>query len=575
MLFLALSFLAGVLSVFAACVLPLLPVIVGGSLAAGGQRRRMYVIVGSLALSVVAFTLLLKASTVLIGVPEEFWRYISGGILVALGVLMVFPALWAKIPGVNALNMESNKLLTSGYQRGGFWGDAIMGAALGPVFASCSPTYFIILATVLPATPVLGTVYLVAYALGLAGALLAVAILGEKLVGWLGITLDPSGKFFKGIGIVLVVVGLLVFTGYMKKIETYLVERGFDATFLELKLLGGDEMSVQTDPEAGFIPPEAKSAMYKRAIELVAPDGYINTSGEKITLGELIGEKIVLLDIWTYSCINCIRTIPYLRDWYEKYSDSGFEIIGIHTPEFAFEKVQANVEKAVREYQIRWPVILDNNYQTWTAYGNNYWPRKYLVDIDGYIIYDHIGEGAYAETEAQIQRALHERAIRLGMAFEEMKEPEVSETQRTVRSPEVYFGAWRNDLLGNGDPRVRGERAFALPSRFAANTLYFGGKWNIEQEYAVNTGAPAQIRFLYGSKDVFMVASADSPVRLRITRDGQPLGAAAGSDVSDSGIVTVQEDRLYRLVEDSGYGEHTLEIEVLDPGLKAYTFTFG
>jgi thiol-disulfide isomerase/thioredoxin len=512
---------------------------------------------------------------VLIGVPEELWRYISGGILVALGILMVFPTLWAKVPGVSALNMESNKLLTSGYQRGGFWGDALMGAALGPVFASCSPTYFIILATVLPATPILGTVYLVAYAAGLSLALLAIALLGEKLVGWLGITLDPNGKFFKSIGVVLVVVGLLVFTGYMKKVETYLVERGFDATFLELKLLGGDEMSVQTDPEAGFIPPERKGAMYKRAIELVAPDGYINTGGGKITLGELKGKKVVLLDIWTYSCINCIRTIPYLRDWYEKYSDEGFEIIGIHTPEFAFEKVRANVEKAVRDYQIRWPVILDNNYQTWTAYGNNYWPRKYLVDIDGYIIYDHIGEGAYAETEAQIQRALHERAIRLGMAFEEMDEPEENETQRTVRSPEVYFGAWRNELLGNGEPGLRGERTFALPTRLSPNTLYFGGKWNIEQEYAINTGAPAQIRFLYGSKDVFMVASADSPVRLRITRDGKPLGAAAGGDVSADGIVTVQEDRLYRLVEDSGYGEHTLEIEVLDIGLKAYTFTFG
>lgn len=197
MLFLALSFLAGILSVFAACVLPLLPVIVGGSLAAGGERRRVYVIVGALALSVIAFTLLLKASTALIGVPEELWRYISGGIIVVLGVLMIFPDLWTKVPGVNKLNMSSNQLLSAGYQRGGFWGDALMGAALGPVFASCSPTYFIILATVLPATPLLGVVYLTAYAVGLSLALLAVAILGEKLVSRLGITLDPAGRFFK------------------------------------------------------------------------------------------------------------------------------------------------------------------------------------------------------------------------------------------------------------------------------------------------------------------------------------------------------------------------------------------
>lgn len=577
MLFLALSFLAGILSVFAACVLPLLPVIVGGSLAAGGERRRVYVIVGALALSVIAFTLLLKASTALIGVPEELWRYISGGIIVVLGVLMIFPDLWTKVPGVNKLNMSSNQLLSAGYQRGGFWGDALMGAALGPVFASCSPTYFIILATVLPATPLLGVVYLTAYAVGLSLALLAVAILGEKLVSRLGITLDPAGRFFKGIGVVLLIVGLLVATGYMRKIETWFVERGFDATFIELKLLGHEGATATTDLEMGFVPAEAKAAMYKKAPELVTPDGYINTGGEPVTLAQLRAEnKVVLLDIWTYSCINCQRTIPYLRDWYEKYHDDGLEIVGVHTPEFAFEKVLANVQQATEDFQVRWPVVLDNNYQTWTAYGNNYWPRKYLIDIDGYIVYDHIGEGAYAETEAQIQRALHERAVRLGMAFEEMPEPTASEEERIVRSPEVYFGAWRNEYLGNGETYTEGIQTFALPATLQPNTLYFGGTWDLKYEYATNTKTDAEVRFRYGAKDVYMVASAPSPVRLRITIDGgKPLGELRGADVSEDGLVTVHDERLYKLIEGEGYGEHTLEIEVLDVGLQAYTFTFG
>lgn len=578
MLFLLLSFLAGVLSVFAACVLPLLPVIVGGSLAAHGERRRTYIIVASLAISVVAFTLLLKASTALIGIPEEFWRYLSGGILVALGVLMVFPALWARVPGVNSLNVGSNKLLSAGYQRGGFLGDILMGAALGPVFASCSPTYFIILATVLPATPILGTVYLFAYAAGLSVALLAVAILGEKLVNRLGITLDPGGKFFKGIGIVLVVVGLLIATGTMRKVETWFVERGFDATFVELKFLGSKEKGMPALQKAeGFVPPETKPSLFTRAPELVSPDGYINTDGKPVTLAQLRTEgKVVLLDIWTYSCINCQRTIPHLRDWYAKYKDMGLEIVGVHTPEFAFEKLEKNVASATKKFGVTWPVVLDNSYQTWTALGNQYWPRKYLIDIDGYIVYDHIGEGAYDETEAQILQALAERAARLGVEKPNMSAARVEEEKLEVRSPEVYFGASRNEYLGNGERFSLGEQTFSLPTRTLFNTLYLGGTWNVYDEYAESLRGGATIRFSYGAKSVYMVASAEKPVRVRLTRDGgKPLGADAGLDVSADGIMTVQEDRLYKLVEGDAYGEHTLEIEILDEGFRAYTFTFG
>src|SRR3989344_5458633 len=578
MFFFLLSFLAGVLSVFAACVLPLLPVIVGGSLAAGGSRRRMYVIVGSLAVSVVAFSLLLKASTVLIGVPEELWRYLSGGIVVVLGVVMAFPKLWVLVPGVNALNRSSNRLLAEGYQRQGFLGDAIMGAALGPVFASCSPTYFIILATVLPAQPFLGFLYLIGYAAGLSLALLLVAILGEKLVSRLGVTLDPDGKFFRGIGVVLVVVGVLVFTGVMRDVETWFIERGFDATFIELKLLWANaDSSVRSDLKAGFIPADQKSSMYKRAPELVSPDGYINTDGKPVTLAEFRGKIVVLLDILTYSCINCQRTFPYLKDWYAKYKNQGFEIIGVHTPEFAFEKVKANVENAAREFGLTHPIVQDNQYQTWNAYGNQYWPRKYLIDIDGFIVYDHIGEGAYAETEMAIQRALLERAERLGQEMPEVAPPNEAEAAGgRARSPETYFGAWRNNNFGNGTPREEGRQTLTIPERLSGNAFYLGGVWNFEYEYMTNESKNAQLRFIYDAKDVYFVAAASIPVRIKVTRDGgKSLGADRGVDVDAEGHATVHEDRLYKLIEGSDYGVHTIEIEVEGTGLQAYTFTFG
>ena len=517
MFFFLLSFLAGVLSVFAACVLPLLPVIVGGSLAAG-SRRRTYTIVASLAVSVVAFTLLLKASTALIGIPEELWRYLSGGIIVVLGLLILFPGLWVKLPGVNLLNRESNKLLGAGYQRGGFWGDILMGAALGPVFASCSPTYFLILATVLPAQPLIGTVYLAAYAAGLSLALLAVAIMGERLIRRLGVTLDPGGKFFKGVGVLLLVVGVLVFTGTMRQVEAWFVERGLDATFIERYFMG-EPTQTPASPQTSFVSANMKDGLYKKAPELVSPDGYINTEGKPITLAELRGKKVVLLDIWTYSCINCQRTFPYLKDWYAKYKDEGLEIIGIHTPEFAFEKVKANVEKAAKGFGLTYPIVQDNQYQTWNALGNQYWPRKYLVDIDGYIVYDHIGEGAYAETEMAIQKALLERAERLGDDIPEVAPPNVSESAGgRARSPETYFGAWRNTNFGNGAAREEGRQVLALPEKLSPNVFYLGGTWNFEYEYVSNESRNAQLRFIYDAKDVYFVAAADTPVRIRVTR---------------------------------------------------------
>jgi thiol-disulfide isomerase/thioredoxin len=163
--------------------------------------------------------------------------------------------------------------------------------------------------------------------------------------------------------------------------------------------------------EIETIDKEKKSKIYKAAKEITSPDGFINTESQSITIGEFVGKKVVLIDFWTYSCINCQRTLPYLNKWYEKYKNEGLEIIGIHTPEFEFEKKYDNVKKATEKFGIKFPVVLDNDFSTWRAYQNNYWPRKYLIDIDGYIIYDHIGEGAYEETEQKIKAALSERAI--------------------------------------------------------------------------------------------------------------------------------------------------------------------
>lgn len=295
--------------------------------------------------------------------------------------------------------------------------------------------------------------------------------------------------------------------------------------------------------------------MYEPAKEISSPDGFINT--DSITVGEFVGKKVVLVDFWTYSCINCQRTTPYLNAWHERYADNGLVIIGVHTPEFEFEKQYDNVLAAVKKFNIQYPVVLDNDFSTWTAYKNRYWPRKYLIDIDGYIVYDHIGEGGYEETERKIQELLAERMDQLNMdngIATDIVRPEgvVAVDPTKPISPEMYFGARRN------------------PS----HTFSLVGEWKMTDEYAENSGADAKIILKYHAKNIYMVANHPEGVIVRVLRDGKPLLEDAGADVKN-GVMRVDDDRLYHIVEDDEYGEHTLEFFIEDQGLQAFTFTFG
>lgn len=231
------SFIAGVLTVLAPCILPLLPVVVG-SAASGRSKWTPYVVVGSLSISIIVFTYLLKASTAFIMIPPSVWTGISGGVLILFGLVLIFPALWERLPGLAKLQSGSNKLMGAGYQKKNFAGDALIGAALGPIFSSCSPTYFVILASVLPASFALGTLYLLAYVVGLALVLLLIALLGQRFADKLTAFSDSRGWLKKGIGVLFIVLGILIATGYEKKLETQILDSGyFDITGIEQLLL--------------------------------------------------------------------------------------------------------------------------------------------------------------------------------------------------------------------------------------------------------------------------------------------------------------------------------------------------
>jgi thiol-disulfide isomerase/thioredoxin len=318
-----------------------------------------------------------------------------------------------------------------------------------------------------------------------------------------------------------------------------------------------------------------KSEKGRPFVEIQNPSGFVNTNDQPIKIADYVGKQVILLDIMTYSCINCQRTFPYVTAWYEKYKDDGLIVIGIHTPEFAFEKDKGNVEKAMKEFGINFPVVLDNDYATWNALGNRYWPRKYLIDIHGNIVYDHIGEGAYEETEEKIKELLKERAAVLGAAAEleaGLAASSIVEQKTAARSPETYFGSLRNEYLGNGVKNQEGEQTFTLPSNIKANTQYFGGVWNITKEYA-EAKTNASVVYTYNAKEVYLVAESAEGGVIEVWQDGKRAEEEAGAD-APVGRAQVKDSRLYKLIKNPTASEHTLELKV-SPGVKLFAFTFG
>jgi thiol-disulfide isomerase/thioredoxin len=313
--------------------------------------------------------------------------------------------------------------------------------------------------------------------------------------------------------------------------------------------------------------------------EITKPSGFVNTP--PITIGELVGKKVILIDFMTYSCINCQRTFPYLNAWYEKYKDQGLEIVGIHTPEFAFEKNIENVREAMKKFGITHPVVLDNDFGTWNAYGNQYWPRKYLIDIYGNIVYDHIGEGAYDVTEQKIQELLKERAEVLGDeggAQTVLVSSAIPEVTNVSGSPETYFGAWRNNNFGSGLSGIESTVAYPAPTTAQANILYLPGTWSIKKEYAESV-SKSRVMFRYSAKSVYFVAGAETANEMEVMIDGAPVPESIqGADVyykNGRSYVTIEKNQLYKIIEGGTRETHLLEFSIPQSGLKAFTFTFG
>ncbi|HTK04208.1 MAG TPA: thioredoxin family protein [Candidatus Eisenbacteria bacterium] len=312
-----------------------------------------------------------------------------------------------------------------------------------------------------------------------------------------------------------------------------------------------------------------------RAPEFKGLSGWINTP--PLTMSGLRG-SVVLVDFWTYSCVNCVRTLPYVRAWHEAYKDKGLVIIGVHTPEFEFERDRANVEAAVKRFGITYPVAVDNDYAVWNAYKNRYWPAHYFIDVRGDIRSQHFGEGGYDHSEQVIRALLQEKGspaqdIDAGAGVSSDVDLE------RIGTPETYLGFQRQEYLGSPESVRKGvAQQYTSILQPAENIFYFDGMWEIADDYAVPRAAGAAIIYRFTASKAHLVMDAmPDGARARVTLDGRPLGAAErGADVAEDSTVAVKDGRMYDIVDLRGkYGKHLLRMEFLDPGVKCYAFTFG
>jgi cytochrome c biogenesis protein CcdA/thiol-disulfide isomerase/thioredoxin len=571
------GFLAGAATALSPCVLPILPIALSAG-ATGGRRRPLGIVAG-LAVSFTFATVALVYVIAALGLPDDFLRKLAIAVLIGFGLTLRAPPLAARVEA-----WLSRLGARAGGPRGGgdgFWSGVLVGLSLGLVYAPCAGPILAGVITVSASQPFTGGRLAVALSYGIGSAVVLYFLMlgGRRAIAPLarrGIGLQIA------MGAVMVVVGLAMLGNYDTRFQnaiasdlpSFLVnpsEALEDSASAQSALtdLRGQGHTVKF--EASEAPPGKASGLpvLGKAPEFVGNEHWFNTPGDRpLTLRQLRGH-VVLVDFWTYSCINCIRTFPYLKAWDERYRKDGLTIVGVHSPEFPFERDPGNVEDAIGRNEIRYPVAQDNELRTWEAYANQYWPAEYFIDARGRVRYVHFGEGEYGEKEQVIRELLAEAGKQVGKP---MAGAEGIEAEAGVTTPETYLGAARAERFTN--PKLSpGLHDFAAPAEVPPNEFAYRGPWRIELDSATAGGGSLELDF--GARRVYLVLGTidGQPRQVRVTLDGEPIGTAAGADVH-GGTVTVRSHRLYELVDLPQVGQHLLRLEP-EPGVVGYAFTFG
>ncbi|HYD35739.1 MAG TPA: cytochrome c biogenesis protein DipZ [Vitreimonas sp.] len=570
------AFLAGVVTILSPCILPVLPIILSGSV--GDGHRRPLGIVAGFVLSFTFLTLALSSLVKATGVSPDWLRLLAVGVIAVFGVALLLPQVQVVM---EKLFSRLSTLLPRQNTQDGFIAGMIVGVSLGILWAPCVGPILAAVITLALTSEVtfLAVIITLAYALGTGLPMLAITYGGRALLQRVPWLLRNTARIQKGFGVVMIAIAVALFMNWDRQFQTWVLSTfpgygvgltRFEATPQveeQLRRLDGTQAPDQTGDQFGFRLPQSLSQPGKPAPDVTEGGSWLNSA--PLSLAELKG-KVVLIDFWTYSCINCIRTLPYLRGWHEKYADQGLVIIGVHTPEFEFEKKTTNVEMAIADFELKYPVVQDNEFKIWKAYENRFWPAKYLIDAQGNIRYFHSGEGAYDETEAAIQFLLKEAgSSSVSNSLTESAEPSFHRYQ----TPETYLGYVRHQFFANSfdlkKDGVKGYQAVPLDTHYWT----LDGQWRITREYTEPVQAPATLRLQFTGKEVYLVMGADHPTEFLVKVNGQLQ--FLGEDVSPDGKGSVAEHRLYKLVKSPELLENaTLEL-VLSPGIKAFAFTFG
>jgi len=533
-----LAFLEGFALIISPCILPILPIILAGSLD-GSKKRPLGIIVGFI-LAFSLFTFFSRKIVQISGLDLSIVRDVSYILLVLFGVVMLSTYLTEKFARLTQRLANTGPHVSNGDD---FFSGVIFGGLVGLIWTPCAGPILaaVIVQTVLQKTTLGGFLVVLAFGIGAAIPMLFIMLFGRNIM--------TKFSFFRNHAMLLrKLLGVIIIASV-----AYMIYGGGVSTSLAQSDVRQNSLI------DGLIEPY-------QSPQITGISTWINSP--PIDLAQLKG-KVVLIDFWTYSCINCLRTLPYIKDWYQKYHDKGFEIIGVHTPEFDFEKDPTNVKNAVKKLGIDYPVALDNQFGTWQNFNNRYWPAHYLIDKNGLVVYQHFGEGDYDVTENNIR-------FLLGLNKSAVK-PAASESIPFSQTPETYLGYARAENYASPQAVIKGRPAiYTFPVSLDENQWALQGNWIIGPEYIVAQQSDAMLKIHFNAGKVFIVMGTvnNKPIKVKIVLNGEKVISSKGSDVVDS-VITVKDHRLYEVLVLKNSGDGLLQITSASPGLQIYTLTFG
>jgi cytochrome c biogenesis protein CcdA/thiol-disulfide isomerase/thioredoxin len=580
MLLILLAYLGGVLTIVSPCILPVLPFVFA-------RADKPFLQNGLPTLIGMAATFAVVATLAAVGggwaiAANEYGRYVALALMALFGVALIFPGLSERLtePLVALGNRLSQRADAAAAEHASIWPSLLLGVAIGLLWAPCAgPVLGLILTgAALNGASVMTTFLLLAYAAGAATSLALALLAGGRVFAAMKDSLGAGEWVRRGVGVLVLVAAVAIAfgadTGPLTRLSlastASLEQRLIDAVKGRASSRYA-EVADKTD--IGNLPIEGKLPSLGGAVE------WLNSP--PLTAEALKG-KVVLIDFWTYSCINCLRAIPYVEAWAEKYKDQGLVVIGVHAPEFAFEKNVVNVKRAVSDLGISYPVAVDNNYAIWRAFNNEYWPAHYFIDANGNIRHHHFGEGDYDGSERVIQQLLAEagqKNVAAGVVSVKASGAEAAGKLDEVKSPETYVGYNRAENFVSPGGAIRDEPHDYTGVSDGLNDWALNGNWTVTGEHASLNSANGSIIYKFHARDLHLVLGPSpdgKPIRFTVTIDGKAPGDSHGVDTNADGDGTVTTQKLYQLVRQGGpIADRTFEIRFLDPGVQAFAFTFG